>query len=234
MFLLEIEIQHKDFLGSIRHWDNLKVGFDEQSIWIKDFTDQQLYLSELQQIPFKEIYEVKDNLLFIKGSLLPTKKMPSGLLWSPILRALPVGLPSLNHNYFGIDEQVKISVLPSEQEKEAHALLTDYATAKQYIESAPSVRLSPLQWTIINHNILFIGQPLLPVKGKTYWKNNDFLLPSGYDFEFPILSETIQQKMNPSQNSFILWEADSSYIIISKHDMQPLSISSFRLTFSKI
>jgi MoxR-vWA-beta-propeller ternary system domain bpX2 len=234
MFLLEIDIQHKDFLGSIRHWDNLKVGFDEKSIWVKDFTNEQLYSSELQQIPFKEIYEVKDNLLFVKGSLLPTKKMRSGLLWSPILRALPVILPSLNHNYFGIDDKVTISIQPSQQEKEAYALLTDYATAKQYIESAPSVRLLPLQWIIIGTKILLIGQPLLPIKGQTYWKNNHFLMPSGYDFEFHILSETIQQKMNSSQNNYILWEEDGRYITITKSDIQSLSISSFRLTFSKV
>jgi hypothetical protein len=234
MFLLEIDIQHKDFLGSIRHWDNLKVGFDDKSIWVKDFTNEQLYSSELQQIPFKEIYEVKDNLLFVKGSLLPTKKMRSGLLWSPILRALPVILPSLNHNYFGIDDKVTISIQPSQQEKEAYALLTDYATAKQYIESAPSVRLLPLQWTIIDDKILLIGQPLLPIKGQTYWKSNHFLLPSGYDFEFSMLSETIQQKMNSSQNNYILWDEDGRHIIIARSDIQSLSISSFRLTFSKI
>ncbi len=232
MYFLEIKKEHKDFLGSIRHWDNLKTAFETDIIWIKDFSLEQINAAEIQQIPYKKVYELKEHLLFEKNSLLPSKKLPSGLLWTPILRALPVSLPKFNHNYFGIDQKLQISIKPSEAIKEAYALLVDYNELKLYIETAPKFRLEPLQWVVFDKSALILGSPLLPIKGNTYWLDHDFLLPTGYHFEWFALTKTIQEKLNPSGENLILWNLDNSYSTIPKTTIKQLSISSFRLTFS--
>jgi len=232
MYFLEIKKEHKDFLGSIRHWDNLKTAFETDIIWIKDFSLEQINAAEIQQIPYKKVYELKEHLLFEKNSLLPSKKLPSGLLWTPILRALPVSLPKFNHNYFGIDQKLQISIKPSEAIKEAYALLVDYNELKLYIETAPKFRLEPLQWVVLDKSALILGNPLLPIKGNTYWLDHDFLLPTGYHFEWFALTKTIQEKLNPSGENLILWNLDNSYSTIPKTTIKQLSISSFRLTFS--
>ena len=232
MYFLEIKKEHKDFLGSIRHWDNLKLAFETDTIWIKDLSLEQINTTEIQQIPYKTVYELKENLLFEKDKFLPSKKLPSGLLWSPILRALPVSLPKFNHNYFGIDQKLQISIKPSEAIKEAYALLVDYNELKLYIETAPKFRLEPLQWVVFDKSALILGSPLLPIKGNTYWLDHDFLLPTGYHFEWFALTKTIQEKLNPSRENLILWNLDNSYSTIPKTTIKQLSISSFRLTFS--
>lgn len=230
-YLLQLALVHKDLLASIRHWNNLKLAFDSESVWVKDFTTEQWQSPKLQGIPFKVCFEVKDNLLFTKGHLVPTKKMPSGLLWSPIVRGLAVEIPALNHNYFGIHNQIDIQIVVSGFEKEAFALLTDYQTAKAYLLTAPAVRLAGLKWVVIDDQILVIDYPLLPIKGQSYWASNDSLLPSGFDFEFAILSKSIQKKLNPNQEQYLLWTAEGQYHAIDKNDLQDLSLSSFRLTF---
>ncbi|CAD0004252.1 hypothetical protein [Flavobacterium salmonis] len=232
MYFLEIKIEHKDFLGGIRHWDNLKVAFETDTVWIRDFSSEQINSAEIQQIPYKIVYEWKENLLFEKDKLLPSKKLPSGLLWSPILRALPVSLPKFNHNYFGIDQRLEMNLKPSENVKLAFAMLVSFEELKLYIESAPKYRLEPLKWVVIDKRILLFGFPLLPVKGSTFWMNHDFLLPTGYDFEWFSLTGTFQEKLNPSKENLILWNEDNSYSVIPKETIKPLSISSFRLTFS--
>jgi len=232
MYFLEIKKEHKDFLGSIRHWDNLKTAFETDIIWIKDFSLEQINAAEIQQIPYKKVYELKEHLLFEKNSLLPSKKLPSGLLWTPILRALPFSLPKFNHNYFGIDQKLQISIKPSEAIKEAYALLVDYNELKLYIETAPKFRLEPLQWVVLDKSALILGNPLLPIKGNTYWLDHDFLFPTGYHFEWFALTKTIQEKLNPSGENLILWNLDNSYSTIPKTTIKQLSISSFRLTFS--
>lgn len=232
MYFLEINKEHKDFLGSIRHWDNLKVAFETTVIWVKDFSFAQISSPEMLQIPYAKIYELKDNLLFEKDKLLPSKKLPSGLLWTPILRALPVALPKFNHNFFGIDQRINMVLKPSEDTKEAYALLVDYEELKSYIESAPKFRLEPLRWVVINKKALIIGIPLLPLKGCTYWFDNHFLVPSGYNFEWNALTKIIQQKINPSTENMVLWNTDSSFSNIPINTIKQLSISSFRLTFS--
>lgn len=232
MYFLEINKEHKDFLGSIRHWDNLKVAFETTVIWVKDFSFAQISSPEMLQIPYAKIYELKDNLLFEKDKLLPSKKLPSGLLWTPILRALPVALPKFNHNFFGIDQRINMILKPSEDTKEAYALLVDYEELKSYIESAPKFRLEPLRWVVINKKALIIGTPLLPLKGSTYWFDNHFLVPSGYNFEWNALTKMIQQKINPSTENMVLWNTDNSFSNIPINTIKQLSISSFRLTFS--
>lgn len=231
-YLLQLALVHKDLLASIRHWNDLKIAFDSQSVWVKDFTAEQWQSTDLQGIPFKECFEVKDNLLFAKGHLVPSKKMPSGLLWSPIVRGLAVEIPASNHNYFGIHQKINIQIVASDKEREAFALLTDYDTAKAYLLTAPAVRVAGLQWVVINEQILLIGCPLLPIKGQSYWASNGSLLPSGFDFEFAILSKTIQKKLNPNQEQYLIWSATGSYYAVDKNDLQDLSLSSFRLTFS--
>lgn len=232
MHLFEIDKNHKELLGSIRHWENVKIAFTETAIWLKDFSLDQINTGHLQQIPHLVSYDVKDNLLFLRGSLLPTKKAPSALLWSPIKRALPVELPGLNHNYFGIEEKVSVQIVRSEIEKEASALLTSIATAKEYIETAPEVRLKPLQWTVLEDKVLLIGTPLLPIKGVAFWRNKEAFLPTGHDFELPILSDVIATKINPNGENLVLWQADSSCVLIPENSVKPLSISSFRNTFN--
>ncbi|KUJ60702.1 hypothetical protein AR687_16885 [Flavobacteriaceae bacterium CRH] len=232
MYFLEIKKEHKDFLGSIRHWDNLKLAFETDTIWIKDFSLEQINSAEMLQIPYKVVYELKENLLFEKDKLLPSKKLPSGLLWSPILRSLPVSLPKFNHNYFGIDQKLEIGLKPSEDIKEAFAMLVNFDELKLYIESAPKYRLELLNWVVVKEKILILGNPMLPVKGKTFWFEHNFLIPTGYNFEWFALSKTLQEKINPSEENIIIWNMDNSYSEIPKETIKQLSISSFRLTFS--
>ena len=94
--LIQIETVHKEYLGQIRHWDNLKIASETNYIWIKKFTELQLASAELKSIPFTKTFVCKDNLLFPKGSLLPFKKMPN-LLWTPIERALRIETVSYTH-----------------------------------------------------------------------------------------------------------------------------------------
>lgn len=231
MYLLEIDQQNKALLADIRHWSNVKIAFSENSVWLKDFLPEQYNAVALLQIPYLNRYEVKEGLLFKKGSVLPAKKMPSALLWSPIDKALPIILPQPNFNFFGIHEKIPVQLIPSDTEHDAVALLTDLDTAKQYMDTAPEVRLKALYWSILSQKVLILGSPILPIKGHTFWQYKNMILPTGYDFELPIVKDTILKKINPDYESIILWQTNGTYINIPRADFSPLSISSFRLTF---
>lgn len=232
MYFLEINKEHRDFLGAIRHWENLKLAFETDIIWIKDISLDQINTVDIQKIPYKKVFELKENLLFEKDKLLPSKKLPSGLLWSPILRGLPVSLPKFNHNYFGIDQKLQMVLKPSEDIKETFAMLVSFDQLKWYIESAPKYRLELLNWVVMEKKILITGTPLLPIKGCTFWFSHHFLIPTGYDFDCFALTKKLQEKLNPLQENILLWNEDNSYSEIPIKNIKPLSISSFRLTFS--
>lgn len=230
VYWMEIEKQHKDFLGSIRHWENLKTASNENSIWIKDFTDWQLRDSTLQSIPFTRFYYCRDNLLFPKGSLLPQQKQPS-FLWTPIQKAFPVTIEAYNHNFFGVQQRQTIRLITTETEQQATVLLVDIEMANKYIHQAPAIRLQHLRWLLVNGSkALFVGAPMLPLNGDAFWQKGNFIFPVGYSMEFPILENQVKQIINADGDALIWWTNEHAYSLIKASLLQPLSIASWRQT----
>ena len=233
MFYVELHKSHLDYLAPIRHWENLKLAFQGETVFIKDFTPLQINDVVLLQIPHLIVYELKEQLLFLRGKLVPTKKIPSALLWMPILNALPIEVPKYNMNYFGIHDKVDIQMVKSEVEQKPFGLITKLENVKGYIETLPKVRLQALKWVIIEDSVLFLGTPLLPIKGQTYWLKDNCLFPTGYALEFDILFPIVKKQLNPNNDSMLLFQNNNSYLSIPLSDCKPLTLSSFRLTVNE-
>lgn len=230
VYYLVMDEVHRDDLAAIRPWQNLKLAYDQAQIWVKDLSYVQVESPEVKCIPYKTLYYESEGKLCLLNSLLPDRRMPS-LLWTPIERALPVKLPSFNHNYFGIDQKVALQLVTSEAEYEAEVMITSLDTLEAYLATAPAVRSGPLSWTLLNANKAFIaGTPMLPVDGDVYWRKGHFIIPAGYEFELYMLCDTMNDILNPHNDSWILWSSDNSYALIAKEDMQPLSLGSLRAT----
>ncbi|KIC62003.1 hypothetical protein [Chryseobacterium taiwanense] len=229
-FWAEIPRVDEDFLGSIRDWKNVQIALDEDTIWVKGFTDEQAVSSEIQQLPNFILYELRDGLLFRKDALVPSKKVRTALLWTSIDKALRLTFPSSNKNFFGIDEKIEIKLKPSEEEQPTAALLSSMNDIKDAIITLPKFKLEKLDWMVINDKALFLGTPLLSFPGKTFWMKDNHLLPTGFDFEFKNLSSLLQRKYNASQDQWLLWDENGSVLHLNKNDFRKLSVSTFRLT----
>jgi len=229
-FWAEIPRADEDFLGSIRDWKNVQIALDDDTIWLKGFTEEQAAASEIQQLPDFILYELRDGLLFRKEALVPSKKMRTALLWIPIDKALQLNFPLSNQNYFGIHEKVQIKLRESNEEQPAIALLSNIAEIKETIVALPKFKLEKIIWTLLGDKALFIGVPLLSFPGKTYWTKDRHLLPAGLDFEFKNVSTLLQQKYNKEPEDLLLWDEKGNNLLIKETDFRPLSVSSFRLT----
>ncbi|MGB8191504.1 MAG: hypothetical protein WCF67_06270 [Chitinophagaceae bacterium] len=227
-YFLCIATEHSHYLAAIRHWSNLKIAFEEELVWIKDLSAIQADSIEVKSIPFKELYYSSGHKLFLKGSLLPDRNIPS-VLWTPIERGLPVRLPAFNHNFFGIENKAGVKIVKSVEEREGYALMVNMSTLSDYIEKAPAVRLKGLGWAMVDGDkALILGNPLLPLQGEAFWRMNDFLLPAGYQLELHALADTLNELLNAEKDQWIIWNTDGSYWKINKQDVRPLSISSVR------
>jgi hypothetical protein len=229
-FWAELPKADEDLLGAIRDWKNVQIAMDEEIIWLKGFTDEQAASSEIQQLPNFILYELRDGLLFRKEALVPSKKMRTALLWTPIDKALKLTFPISNNNFFGINEKVEVKLKSSEEEQPAMALLCSISEIKEVIITTPKFKLEKLSWIIINDKALFMGTPLLSFPGKTFWLKDDHLLPTGFDFEFKDLSSLLQRKYNECNEDWLLWSENGSVLNMKKEDLIKLSVSSFRLT----
>lgn len=229
-FWAELPRADEDFLGSIRDWKNVQIALEEDVIWLKGFTDEQAVSPEIQQLPDFLLYELREGLLFRRNALVPSKKVRTALLWTPIDKALRLTFPPSNQNFFGIDEKVEVRLKPSEEEEPAAALLSSITEIKDTIIALPKFKLEKLDWIVMNEKALFLGTPLLSLPGKTFWAKDGHLLPTGFDFEFKNLSSLLQRKYNAGQDQWLLWNEEGSVLSINKNDFRKLSVSSFRLT----
>lgn len=220
----------EDFLGSIRDWKNIQLASDDEVIWLKGFTPEQAASQEIRQMPGLLLYELRDGLLFRKDALVPSRKMRTALLWTPIDKALKLTFPLSNNNFFGIDEKVEVKLKPVEEERPAAALLCSMAEIKGIIVTLPKFRLERIDWILIGDKALFLGTPLLGLPGKPYWAHNGHLLPAGFDFEFRNLSALLQRKYNANLEQQLLWTEEGHMLCLPENSFRKLSVSSFRLT----
>lgn len=228
---LKINKEDINLLGYIRHWKNIQIAFQGNFVWVKNISNEQLKEIAIQRIPSKKVYYQNATKLFLKESLLPDCPIPN-LLWTPIASGLPVQLPLFNHNYFGVEDLLNIQIVASLEEQPVLGMLTTFEQLQTFIETAAAVRFRTLSWTIIEEDqLLILGQPLLPIQGKTYWQQQQSLIPTGYDFNYPSLSRSIGQSIDKESNNWIVWNIDSQCFKIPKTAFHPLTLSSFRKSF---
>ncbi|WP_298519440.1 hypothetical protein [uncultured Kordia sp.] len=229
-YWLRLPSKYKEKLAQIRVWKSLRMSTDMDDIWVRGIAPSQLNSPEIRSIPFKKIYFQHENALFLLGGNLPEERLKTSLLWSPIHKALPVETPEYNFNFFELDAKIGFNMVPSSQERLAVAQLIPLDVLDEIIPKMPAIRLQCLNWVIIEDKALLIGSPLLSIPGKTYWQNQNFLLPAGYDFEHPELSTYFNKKVNQNGNDMIVMQTDHSYFKITKENIQKLTISGYRLS----
>lgn len=217
-------------LSEIRNWENISIAFEGKDIWLKGMRDDQTKSKELKCIPHIQLFYSQKGKLFPIGSMLPAGNEPS-LLWTPIYRGIKVEIPNHNHNHFGINGNIPVKIIRSDEEKEAIGMITSLKTLEAFVLNSANIRLKNIQWVIINQDQAFLlGKPILPITGETYWRSGDFFLPTGYCLDLAFLSKDIDLKLNSNQLNLIIWDTDSKYFAIDKLQMAPLTISSFRKT----
>lgn len=221
-----------DDLVKLRQWTNIKVGFDAADIWVKDLDYNQVNSVEVKSIPSKKFYYEKEGRLILKDHLLWERNVPS-LLWTSIDRALSVTVPTLNHNFFGLEEKIEIKLSPTSDERDGAAVLTTIEVLRNCVASASKIRLQNIRWTILaNDHVLLIGKPFLPVPGMVYWQQKDFLIPAGFNFELHALTDVFHQLINADRTHWVLWDSTGNYSLVPKTSVVALSRSSLKLTMA--
>lgn len=226
-YYLSLPASARAHLANIRHWEHLKLGEEQDTLWVKGFTMAEIKGTAVASIPFAQRYHEVGPKLHKLGSQLPERTAPA-VLWTPISRALPVSIEQYNHNFFGLGQSLSMELKVWEQEEPIVAQMVVLDELKTYIEEAPELRLQPIKWLIVNDKALLLGKPLLPLMGTSYWKNASFLLPAGYNWSPSLLVEAYAKKLDPSNEYWTVVETDGSYFQIRKSYCKALSIDSFR------
>lgn len=222
-YWLSIHQERRDALFALRKWSHLKVGTEEDRIWIRGCALSEIESTSVLSLPSVDRYYLKEATLYPVGSRLPARVEPS-LLWTPIQRAFKLNLPAQNFNYFGLEQTHTISIVPSEKEYTVDATMIDLKTLHNYVKTAPKIRMEHLQWTILNNkDALIVGSPLLPIKSEDYYQFGCFFIPGGWKLKFENMVNEYKNALPESTDFWYLIGKDNKTTKIRKSDFSTLN-----------
>lgn len=228
--LLVINKEDSSLLAAIYPYAFLEIATQENLVWVKNIPDELILTAAIQRIPSQRIFATENNLLYLYNKLMPVGKLPS-LSWLPIQEGLTLNLPSINPNYFGIGSKINLQLVARATPEKALFLLANLADLQTYLETAAAWRLNVLDWTIIGqYHALIKGEPMATIRGTSYWRREQHILPLGLDLEWPILSKSIAQYLDTEGKHWIFWQKNGHYSLVPKLHFKPLTRSSFYYT----
>ena len=194
-------------LGSVRCFPGLQAAEDASVIWLRGLPAGST-ASAIRQLPALHSYHCdEEGRLFPLEGLTPTGRLKE-LAWQPLTTFLPLELPvSL---YPGrLSQKQAIQLVPAARDKTTRALLTSLQHWKQYAEYAPLVRLQRLQFAVsADAEVLVIGEPAPAIPGKTFWQQEQLLLPVGFDLNPSIVGSLISEELVPYKDAWLLFSTD--------------------------
>jgi hypothetical protein len=212
--VLVLEEKYQDYIGTIRTVKGWVACRQKDQIWLKGPLNNDRNQLLISSLPVLASYELDEqNRLFPKGKLTPVDQL-EGWEWeklSDFVRVeMPVSaLPARQVN------PISISLVRNENSYPAYALQTSFAAWKNYVDEAPLVRLQALKFVVSSlDEVLIIGEPLPPIPGKSYWLNEDLLMPAGFNFDPPFLGQLLNQKLKVQTPSYILFNEEAKQDII--------------------
>jgi hypothetical protein len=220
----------KAALGSVRCLPGLAAAEEEGFIWVRGIQAEEKIDLRIRQLPGLHTYtlDAADNLFPLVG-LTPVGKLKS-LKWIPLAEYITVKLP-ISALPGKINLQHTIRLIPSGRSQAGNALLTELATWKTYAENAPLVRLQQTRFAVSGKNkVLIIGTPLPALPGKEYVLQDTLLLPCGFEFDPPVISELVITRLDPSKDSLLLFDTDGAWEKIPKTSFVSSTRSAVRLT----
>lgn len=220
----------KAALGSVRCLPGLQAAEDEGFIWVRGINALENIDLRIRQLPGLHTYTLDaENNLFPHGGLTPVAKLKP-LKWIPVAEYITVQLP-VSALPGKVSMQHIIKLISSGRSQEGNVLLTDLATWKTYAETAPLVRLQQTRFAVSENNkVLIMGTPLPALPGREYMLQDTLLLPCGFEFDPPAISELVIARLDPSKESLLLFDTDGTWEKVPKNAFMPSTRSAIRLT----
>lgn len=218
-----------ELLGPVRCMPGLQAAIEENKIWLRGITAASVPNFSLLKLPLKKTFLLdEEGYLFLTGAVTPVEKLPA-LIWQPVATFITIEAP-VSFLPGKTNSKACIYLKNSHEERPGIALLTTLSAWKSYGETAPDIRLKSLRFAVSeNEEVLITGTPLPPLPGQEYWSYENLLLPSGYDFEIPVMATLVGQQLH-GNDDIIVFDAGAGWQRIPASYFVPATRSSIRLT----
>lgn len=225
-----ISREHEHSLESLWPFADLTVARSEDGYWIRGFKESILQDKEVQSAPMLRMYRFEEPFLYLGKNRVPERKLPHGLLWTPIQTAFRLKLPSHNENLFEVKGNLIVSLVSSKQERKVAASIVDLKALKRYVDTEPQFFFNHLNWCILNEkSALLLGAKVLPIPSQRYWSDQGLYLPSGFAFQHSYLA-TILSLEQQKATDYWFFREDGSHYKVDSNALVPLTRSSVKST----
>lgn len=233
-YFISLSYTLKSSLYKLRDLTHLKIAIDEDLIWVRGFLEAEIGSTAVLSLPTACRYYLHKAQLYLVGNRLPSLVEPS-LLWTPIQRGLKVETPKQNFNYFGIQHQHSISLIPSAKEQPIDVAICSLDMLRFYVSIAPKVRLDSLMWCMFEiDQAIVIGEPVLPIRSQDYYIVDCFIIPAGFVIKYTNMVKLYKHSLSESNIYWYIISKENTIKRIPRSHFNSLSKGSVERTLDSI
>lgn len=227
MLLLHLDPADATTLGPYRTRAGWELCAMEESIWIRC---PESALEECANLPCRGRYR-SDN----SGRLTPLDAtvpvmMAPGEEWQPLIESILI-LPVASRMPGTPRERVELSLVRSERETTADALLLSLEELAVWVEQAPRVRLDRLRFAAApDGRALVIGTPLPPVPGTPHYLCGALALPCGWGFAPHLWPAWVDKSLSLPSGAMALIHENARIEVVGQEGLSPLTLAAIRCT----
>lgn len=221
-------------LGSLRLIPGLTACLHDDLIWLRTTDPADDLTQELRKLPGTTFYTLTPGgELVQQGRRLPSRRLPP-VNWQSLTALLtPAASPQPVPNR--AVSRLELSLVRVFDEQPAFALETSLAEWEQFVETAPKLRLDPLEFlTARDQRTLVVGIPLPPLKGQRYWHREGVFVPAGYHWSPAIDAHTLRDVLGLAADELAIFEVDATWRRASRTELVRASRRSLRATIAEV
>jgi len=189
--VIQIAGHYKDRLGEVRTIPGWKAASVGDMIWLKGPVENGKAQIAINSLPATATYLADEqHRLFPLGKQTPVLELKD-LQWQNLEEFITVEQPvSAMPGQF--PQAITVKLIRSSTPEQPTALIIPVKQWDNYLKTAPLIRIQQLQFAVTSDELVFVmGAPLPPLKGETFWRYKNILLPSGYTFDPPVIADLL-------------------------------------------
>lgn len=210
-WVIRLHSAEASHLGQLRVIRGVKILTDDEFVWLRGDCGEMDLSRCLRVIPAAEWFTIlTDDQLARRQETVPCARLPKGN-WVPLDEWIELEMPSAGFAA-RLTDRVSLRLVRSDQPESANLLQTAWQIWRDYVVSAPQIRLKPLSFAVSNtHCVLVHGTPLPPISGRRFIEDNGLIIPNGWRFEPNVGSTIARRVIQLDESEMALFAEDGSF-----------------------
>ncbi len=230
-----LEARDAESLAELRLIPGLEIATAAHVIWLRGPDWDEALGAALRKIPGLRQFEALPNgSLLPRGARVPDGRLPE-LRWSPLRANVPVRLPAPAPSGAGNPAPVRLSLIRTDVEMPANALLTETLAWLDWTAQAPQIRLRPLRFAAASDGRVWVeGAPVPAIPGQRFHVRDSIATPCGWTWSPALEAAALARWLSLAADDRALAAEDGRWEIIKVEQFVPATRSAARLTAQEL